>query len=163
MASRSRDGSDSFDGYRGSSHRNSSFDITKKYKLPADPWHIQVRWETEGMIRIPGTAPKLWRTRLIHFTGIRRSAVGTNVATPEEVEADKFLVRKTEDDSKIQVVAMRLDIQIYEMEPSVYLVDFKCNGYETAEGHILEEKEVTSAFPFLDLVAKLILMLADGE
>ncbi|EFW99176.1 carbon catabolite derepressing protein kinase [Grosmannia clavigera kw1407] len=137
-----KDGSGSFDSYRGSSQRNSSSDITKKYKLPADPWHIQVRWETEG---------------------IRRSAIGTNVATPEEVEADKLLVRKTEDDSKIQVVAMRLDIQIYEMEPSVYLVDFKCNGYETAEGHILEEKEVTSAFPFLDLVAKLILMLADGE
>lgn len=61
------------------------------------------------------------------------------------------------------MVAVRLDIQIYAMEPSVYLVDFKCNGYETAEGYVLEEKEVSSAFPFLDLVAKLILMLADGE
>lgn len=89
--------------------------------------------------------------------------MGTNSANAEDVSADKFQVRKTEDGHYMQVVAMRLDIQIYEMEPSVYLVDFKCNGYENAEGYILEEKEVTSAFPFLDLVARLILMLADGE
>ncbi len=142
----SRGGDDSFDdGYGGSlrrSSRDERYDVTKKYRLPADPWHIQVRWTTEGL---------------------RQSAVKNNAASAEDVTADKMHVNRTDDDSKHQVVAVRLDIQIYAMEPSVYLVDFKCNGYETPEGHVLEEKEVSSAFPFLDLVAKLILMLADGE
>jgi carbon catabolite-derepressing protein kinase len=60
-------------------------------------------------------------------------------------------------------VVMHLDIQLYEMEPHVYLVDFKCAGYETAEGTLLEEKEVTSPFPFLDLASKLIIQLAEAD
>lgn len=60
-------------------------------------------------------------------------------------------------------VALHLDIQIYEMEPSVYLVDFKCSGYETPQGRLLEDKEVTSPFPFLDMAAKLIMQLAEAD
>jgi carbon catabolite-derepressing protein kinase len=60
-------------------------------------------------------------------------------------------------------VALHLDIQIYEMGDSVYLVDFKCSGYETAQGHLLEEKDVTSPFPFLDMAAKLIMQLAEAD
>ncbi|KAK4164832.1 putative carbon catabolite-derepressing protein kinase [Cladorrhinum sp. PSN259] len=62
-----------------------------------------------------------------------------------------------------KVVAMRMDIQIYEMEHGVYLVDFKVDGYETPEGKLLEDKEVTSPFPFLDMAAKLIMQLADAD
>jgi carbon catabolite-derepressing protein kinase len=58
---------------------------------------------------------------------------------------------------------MHLDIQLYEMELGVYLVDFKCAGYETAEGTLLEEKDVTSPFPFLDLASKLIIQLAEAD
>lgn len=60
-------------------------------------------------------------------------------------------------------VALHLDIQIYEMEHGVYLVDFKCSGYETAQGRLLEEKDVTSPFPFLDMAAKLIMQLAEAD
>jgi len=60
-------------------------------------------------------------------------------------------------------VAMRMDIQIYEMERGVYLVDFKVDGYETQDGRLLEDKEVTSPFPFLDMAAKLIMQLADSD
>lgn len=60
-------------------------------------------------------------------------------------------------------VAMHLDIQIYEMEQGVYLVDFKCSGYETAQGTLLEEKEVTSPYPFLDMAARLIMQLAEAD
>lgn len=56
-----------------------------------------------------------------------------------------------------------MDIQIYEMEHGVYLVDFKCSGYETAYGRLLEEKDVTSPFPFLDMAAKLIMQLAEAD
>lgn len=64
---------------------------------------------------------------------------------------------------KYQVVAMRMEIQIYEMEHGVYLVDFKVDGYETPDGKLLEDKEVTSPFPFLDMAAKLIMQLADAD
>ena len=47
-------GEDENDGYDESPHsRNrgstASIDPTKVYRLPADPWHIKVRWKTEGM------------------------------------------------------------------------------------------------------------------
>lgn len=68
-----------------------------------------------------------------------------------------------EKDQQYQVVAMRMEIQIYEMEHGVYLVDFKVDGYETPEGKLLEDKEVTSPFPFLDMAARLIMQLADAD
>lgn len=49
------------------------------------------------------------------------------------------------------------------MEAGVYLVDFKCAGYETANGMMCEEKDVTSPFPFLDLASKLIIQLAEAD
>jgi carbon catabolite-derepressing protein kinase len=60
-------------------------------------------------------------------------------------------------------VALHLGIQIYEMEQGVYLVDFKCSGYETPDGKLLEEKEVMSPFPFLDMAARLIMQLAEAD
>jgi carbon catabolite-derepressing protein kinase len=63
----------------------------------------------------------------------------------------------------IESVGMHLDIQLYEMEVGVYLVDFKCAGYETPDGMLLEEKDVTSPFPFLDLASKLIIQLAEAD
>ena len=63
----------------------------------------------------------------------------------------------------IPAVAMRMEIQIYEMEPGVFLVDFKVDGYETPDGKLLEDKEVTSPFPFLEMAARLIMQLADAD
>lgn len=57
-------------------------------------------------------------------------------------------------------VIMHMDVQLYEMEANCYLIDFKCAGYETTSGGILEEKDVTSPFPFLDQASKLIIKLA---
>lgn len=68
-----------------------------------------------------------------------------------------------EDPTKKAFVALHLDIQIYEMEQGVYLADFKCSGYETPQGRLLEEKEVTSPFPFLDMAARLIMQLAEAD
>lgn len=119
---------------RSASSRNT--DPAKIYRLPADPWHIQVRWETEKLRK------------------------GAHV--PEDLLHDPGMVKIGDDE--YQVVAMRLDIQIYEMaDPGSYLVDFKCDGYETPDGKILEKKHVTSPFPFLDLAARLIMQLADAE
>ena len=71
--------------------------------------------------------------------------------------------QQTNDPASNNFVALHLDIQIYEMDQHVYLVDFKCSGYETAQGRLLEEKEVTSPFPFLDMAAKLIMQLAEAD
>jgi hypothetical protein len=60
-------------------------------------------------------------------------------------------------------VALHMDIQIYEMDENTHIVDFKCSGYETAERRLLEEKEVSSPFPFLDMVARLIMQLAETD
>lgn len=56
-----------------------------------------------------------------------------------------------------------MEIQVYEMEPTVYLVDFKCSGYERADGTMLEEKDIMSPFPFLDMAASLIMQLAEAD
>ena len=87
---------------------------------------------------------------------------GSHFHTADELVPEKLHV-KTDGNDEFQVVAMRMDIQIYEMEQGVYLVDFKCDGYETPDGRVLEEKEVTSPFPFLDMAAKLIMQLADAD
>ncbi|RCI12431.1 hypothetical protein L249_0987 [Ophiocordyceps polyrhachis-furcata BCC 54312] len=113
-------------------------DPAKRYKLPADPWHIRVRWESSGIdgAQVAG--------RLGHAGELPR------VLAPSWRQQKSF-------------VALHLDIQIYEMEQGVYLVDFKCSGYETADGMLLDEKEVTSPFPFLDMAAKLIMQLAEAD
>lgn len=55
---------------------------------------------------------------------------------------------------------MRMEIQIYQVQTELYLVDFKCSGYERDDGTMLEEKDVMSPFPFLDMAAELIMQLA---
>lgn len=110
-----------------------STDPTKRYKLPADPWHIRVRWES-GVLQKKGI-----------------------------IESDTNPEVQTIDGSKQKFIALHLGVQIYEMEQGVYLVDFKCSGYETSDGKLLEEKEVMSPFPFLDMAAKLIMQLAEAD
>ncbi|EOO02721.1 putative protein kinase snf1 protein [Phaeoacremonium minimum UCRPA7] len=127
------------DDYDGAPlQREKRLDSFSKYKLPADPWHIQVRWTTDKLRK------------------------GSQIHSADELVPDKLHV-KTDENDVFQVVAMRMDIQIYEMEQGVYLVDFKCDGYETSGGQVLEEKDVTSPFPFLDMAARLIMQLADAD
>ncbi|KAL6859667.1 kinase-like domain-containing protein [Trichoderma novae-zelandiae] len=117
-------------------------DPTKRYRLPADPWHIQVRW--------PSTSMQVESDRIIE-------------PDPKTGSPDSFVYTHSDLTSRKDFVALHMDIQIYEMEQGVYLVDFKCSGYETEDGRLLEEKEVTSPFPFLDRAAKLIMQLAEAD
>ncbi|GKT90949.1 CAMK/CAMKL/AMPK protein kinase [Colletotrichum tofieldiae] len=116
----------------------SNEDPLKRYKLPADPWHIKVRWETQTL-----------RKRSETPTEGSKTPDSYHVVGDDEVKRD--------------FVALHMDIQIYEMEHGVYLVDFKCSGYETADRRLLEEKDVTSPFPFLDMAARLIMQLAEAD
>ncbi|KAM7217802.1 Protein kinase-like domain containing protein [Rhypophila decipiens] len=112
-------------------------DPTKMYQLPADPWHIKIRWTTDKLQK-------------------------HSVAAGMNEYGDAMHIAR-QGGNEYQVVAMRMEIQIYEMEHGVYLVDFKVDGYETPDGRLLEDKEVTSPFPFLDMAAKLIMQLADAD
>ncbi|KAM7195454.1 hypothetical protein V8F20_007513 [Naviculisporaceae sp. PSN 640] len=132
------DGED-YDGPSIGRKRGISFshDPAKMYRLPADPWHIKIRWATDKLQK-------------------------HSVASGLSEYGDAMHIAR-QDGNEYQVVAMRMEIQIYEMEHGVYLVDFKVDGYETADGRMLEDKEVTSPFPFLDMAAKLIMQLADAD
>ncbi|KAI1751770.1 protein kinase SNF1 [Xylaria castorea] len=119
-----------------------TFDPIKYYKLPADPWHITCRWKKDD---------------------IRKETVSSGLSTSEATSEENTYVYSVMDRRQQSFVWMRMEIQIYEMEPTVYLVDFKCSGYERADGTMLEEKDVMSPFPFLDMAAKLIMQLAEAD
>lgn len=59
----------------------------------------------------------------------------------------------SEDNSSNQ--AMKMQIQLYQLEPNNYLVDFKFDGWEEGANH-----DTYSAYPFLHLATKLIVELA---
>ncbi|KAI0450263.1 protein kinase SNF1 [Xylaria acuta] len=119
-----------------------TFDPVKYYKLPADPWHITCRWKKDD---------------------IRKETVSSGLSTSEATSEENTYVYSVMDRRQQNFVWMRMEIQIYEMEPTVYLVDFKCSGYERADGTMLEEKDVMSPFPFLDMAARLIMQLAEAD
>ncbi|KAK8085257.1 hypothetical protein PG997_006528 [Apiospora hydei] len=136
---------DSHDPYAGMSANDidvATFDPIKYYRLPADPWHIVCRWKKEDL---------------------RKSAVSTGGASSETASEKNTHVYSVLDNRKQDFVYMRMEIQIYEMEYGVYLVDFKCTGYEREDGTMLEEKDVMSPFPFLDMAARLIMQLAEAD
>ncbi|KAI0148777.1 protein kinase SNF1 [Xylariaceae sp. FL1272] len=119
-----------------------TFDPIKYYNLPADPWHIKCRWRKDD---------------------IRRESMSSGNAGAEAASEEAAYVYSVMDKRQHDFVWMRMDIQIYEMEPGFYLVDFKCSGYERTDGTMLEEKDVMSPFPFLDMAAKLIMQLAEAD
>jgi len=139
-------------------------DAKSKYKLPKDPWVIHVRWRTDGMYP-PGTVPPgsthssaidLRRQSVSSFSSSTGGSISQSSSSPKpDTKTDKMRLNC--------YVYVHIDIQLYEMEQGIYLIDFKCAGYENADGLLLEEKEVTSPFPFLDLASKLIIVLAEAD
>jgi carbon catabolite-derepressing protein kinase len=150
----------SLPNHDASNLRFSNVDSNSRYKLPADPWVLRVRWKKDGK---PSEIPR--RFIRSFSVDLRRQSV-TSLSTaggslPSELASPpgSASLRPELSDG----VIMHLDIQLYEMEPGVYLVDFKCAGYETPDGMLLEEKDITSPFPFLDLASKLIIQLAEAD
>jgi len=131
------------------------------YKLPLDPWIIHVRWKKGGMYA-PGVIPP----GSTHSSSIdlRRQSIASLSSTAGSVPSQEVSSPpKTTEGSPKGSVVMHMDIQLYEMERAVYLVDFKCAGYERPDGSMIEDKDVTSPFPFLDLTSDLIIQLAEQE
>ncbi|CAJ2502910.1 Uu.00g103040.m01.CDS01 [Anthostomella pinea] len=119
-----------------------TFDVCKYYNLPADPWHIVCRWRKDDL---------------------RKSSVSSGNSSAEAASEENTYIFSGMDKRQQDFVWMRMDIQIYEMELGVYLVDFKCSGYERVDGTLLEDKDVMSPFPFLDMAAQLIMQLAEAD
>ena len=154
--------------------------------FPKDPWCIHVRWEKKGMAP-PGMSTNSARSSRIDLNsndgsarrgsialGSLSSAAGSTTSVAEVEPLSKF-----DTDTACFVY---LDLQIYVLEETVYLVDFKCAGYESivgsrevmnkngetiteyvGSGVRIADKEVTSPQPFLDLANKLVIHLARGS
>lgn len=169
-SSRNHDGSFVSEASGASLHHSNSLNgnirfqsaSSVNYKLPADPWVLHVRWKQDGMYP-PGKVPP--GSTHSSALDLRRQSVaslssgGGSVPSQEAASSPKH----NQGHVDTQSVVMYMDIQLYEMESGVYLVDFKCAGYETPDGALLEEKDVTSPFPFLDLASKLIIQLAEAD
>lgn len=144
-----------------------TFDPIRYYRLPADPWHIVCRWKKEGKPTESihgGQTPYPARFLAANpMLDLRKSAVSTGAASSDTASEKNTHVYSVLDNRKQDFVYMRMEIQIYEMEYGVYLVDFKCTGYERQDGSMLEEKDVMSPFPFLDMAARLIMQLAEAD
>lgn len=145
-----------------SSMRFSQLDPNMHYKLPSDPWVLRVRWKTDGMFS-PGTSsPSSNCSSPIDVCRQSAASMSSEVSSTSKPKSESSKDKKNDQGKGKDSVIMHLDIQLYEMEPGVYLVDFKCSGYEMPDG-LLEEKDVTSPFPFLDLASKLIIQLAEAD
>ncbi|RFU31876.1 hypothetical protein B7463_g4477, partial [Scytalidium lignicola] len=134
------------------------------YRLPADPWVLHVRWKQDGMYP-PGKVPP--GSTHSSTLDLRRQSIASlssgGGSVPSQDATSSSPRHQQQQHVEAQSVVMYMDIQLYEMESGVYLVDFKCAGYETTDGMLLEEKDVTSPFPFLDLASKLIIQLAEAD
>lgn len=138
--------------------RFSARDPAMRYKLPADPWVIRVRWHKDDLYPSNGPPSSTHSSQVdLHRQSVASFSSAKGSVPSEEVHVSSASVEKS-----TKGVSMHLDIQLYEMEQGVYLVDFKCAGYEV-DGQLLEEKVVTSPFPFLDLASKLIIQLAEAD
>lgn len=69
------------------------------------------------------------------------------------------------DDVVVPPDLMKMQIQLFQLEPNNYLVDFKFDGWESSSGEAPARQEVDemssfSAYPFLHLATRLIMELA---
>lgn len=130
------------------------------YDLPDDPWIIKVRWEKKGLYPRGTVPPGSTHSSTID---LRRQSIASLSSASSSIPTPEAPSPKSSKVEPLESVVMHMDIQLYEMETGVYLVDFKCAGYETPGGNLLEEKEVTSPYPFLDMAADLIVQLAEAD
>lgn len=160
--------------------------------FPKDPWCIHVRWEKKGMSPA-GATTNSSSARSSHVdlssndgSGRRGSvalgSMSSAAASSTSVVTDMEPLSMGKFDSESTACFVYLDLQIYVLEADVYLVDFKCAGYESIVGEReatnhkgetiteyigsglrIADKDVTSPQPFLDLANKLVIYLARGN
>ena len=172
------------------SERDSDVDIDNPPPgyVPKDPWCIHVRWEKTGMTPAGGVTTSSASSSHIDLNTNDGSARRGSIA-PASLNSAGGSSASVTGGAEPQTVNfdntacfVYLDIQIYSLEMETYLVDFKCAGYETiigsrevvtkkgetiteyiGSGVRIADKDVTSPQPFLDLVNRLVIQLANGS
>ncbi|KAF2861277.1 Pkinase-domain-containing protein [Piedraia hortae CBS 480.64] len=184
------------------------------YRVPEDPWVIHARFKEHGMFP-PGVSHYSSRASSradIHSPGgfpPRRGSAGRSNTTsptgsssglPSESVTGTLAgqgpgSRRSSAGDVIKAneyVWVYMTVQLYSIDKTCYLVDFKCAGYErlvrrqpnndeqhdnddgdeteddegetlVGRGRCTDEKEITSPFPFLDVASRLIIQLAEGS
>ncbi|KAL2868181.1 SNF1 family serine/threonine-protein kinase [Aspergillus lucknowensis] len=156
-------------------------DLPSDHYIPKDLWFIRARLLKEG-VRAPGTPSSMHSSRS-DLEELRRrfnisgsTTVGDDRPAAAESTITSGASSATGGTSIARIsygVWVFIDIQLYQLEENNYMVDFKCDGYQNvirAEGdsewHPIskrfrnKEKEVTSPYPFLDVVSDLVAQLA---
>ena len=160
--------------------------------FPKDPWCIHVRWEKKGMAPAGSSTTNNSSARSSHIDlssddgSTRRGSLAlgslSSAASSASVASDAEAQMANKFDAESTACFVYLDLQIYVLDPDVYLVDFKCAGYEAIVGERgvlnrkgertteyvgsgvrIADKDVTSPQPFLDLANKLVIYLARGN
>lgn len=85
--------------------------------------------------------------------------------TEEELWTIRVRWRYGPSDAKVAPDLMKMQIQLFQLEPNNYLVDFKFDGWESAETPVAPRQDVDEmssflAYPFLHLATRLIMELA---
>lgn len=161
-------------------------DLPSDYYIPKDPWFIRARLLKEG-VKAPGATTSVYNSRS-DLEELRRRFHISGISAPVE-DKDKDVKSSTSDNGTPSApssanqhsglpgishgVWVFVDIQLYQLEENNYMVDFKCDGYQNvirghadSEWHPIskrlknKEKEVTSAYPFLDVASDLVAQLA---
>jgi carbon catabolite-derepressing protein kinase len=81
--------------------------------MPLDPWLIRCRWLKDGLTAGYGTQPGSGRSSTTH----------PDTPDPEHVGGSALPAATGR-------VYVYMEIQLYQIEPEFYLVDFKCAGYQ---------------------------------
>ncbi len=168
------------DGYE-TADSDIDMDVLPWNYLPKEPWCIKARWRKDGMIPLSQQHHSLSASSSrINLAESERpvSTGSTNSTAKPNVVASSSTTPSAETSCYVH-----MEIQLYAIDPAtttsghrVFLVDFKCAGYENlvdvmrddvgkraiAAGHRLRDKEVTSPYPFMDLANKLVIHLAAG-
>ncbi|KAI9667036.1 MAG: Protein kinase [Trizodia sp. TS-e1964] len=136
---RSREGSPQHSRTHQGAHQprgDSQEHIKDYYRLPRDPWVINCRWLKEGLLPPGVVNPSSNRSSMVNLSGAehvrkRSSAAGSSAslsnAAANQPALEGGLSSLTDFEESVYV---HMEIQLYQLEPGFWLVDFKCAGYE---------------------------------
>jgi carbon catabolite-derepressing protein kinase len=162
-------------------------DLPSDYYIPKDAWFIRARLLKEGV-----TAPSMslsahssrsdlgdLRRRVNNIMGgvagseDKTTMTQTNIDNPNNAGP---VPTEFQHHAPVRIaygVWVFIDIQLYQLEATNYMVDFKCDGYQNVvrpDGDSEwcpvskrirnKEKEVTSPYPYLDVASDLVAQLA---
>lgn len=169
-------------------------DLPSDYYIPKDPWFIRARLLKEG-VTAPGVSLSAHSSRsdlgdLRRKVNLMNASISAEdkaaIAAAVQANADSSGGTSSNSNHSVpssleQVQSMRIsygvwcfiDIQLYQLEATNYMVDFKCDGYQNVIRADIDgewrpvskrirnkEKEVTSPYPYLDVASDLVAQLA---